>query len=315
MPRKYGTVLIAGPTASGKSRLALELAEAVGGIVVNADSMQVYRELRVLTARPTPQDEARAPHRLYGFRPAAQPYSVGLWLADIRSVLDEARAEGRMAVIVGGTGLYFSALTEGLSDIPPIPAEVREKWRGESAAQDAPELHAMLAARDPHTAAQLRPSDTQRIVRALEVLDATGIRLRVWQERKSPPLLGGDSTVKVVLLPEREEIYARCDARFEAMLEAGALEEAAALAELALPADVPAMRAVGVAPLQAYLRGEVSFDAARIAAKTETRRYAKRQLTWIKSKMMSWRTYSTQDLKRTKNEIMSLMRDRLTVCD
>lgn len=313
MLRPHGTVLIAGPTASGKSRLALELAQAVGGVVVNADSMQVYRELRVITARPTPQDEVLAPHRLYGFRPAAQPYSVGLWLADIARVLEEARADGYPVFVVGGTGLYFSALTEGLSDIPPIPADVRDRWRTESAARHVAELHAILSARDPHTAKRLRPNDTQRIVRALEVLDATGVPLSVWQERKAAPLLSGHSALKVVLLPDRAEIYARCDARFDAMLEAGALEEAVALAQLGLPQDAPAMRAVGVAPLLAHVRGEVSLDMARMAAQMETRRYAKRQLTWIKSKMLSWNRLSAQSMERTKSEIIVLMRDCLTM--
>lgn len=313
MAEKVRAVLIAGPTASGKSGLALDLAETFGGVVINADSMQVYRELRILTARPSPEEEARAPHRLYGFRPAAEPYSVALWLEDAARVLSEAEEEGLLPIIVGGTGLYFHALTEGLSNIPAIPEDVRAYWRAEGEAHPAEKLHASLAQRDPQTAAALRPSDTQRIVRALEVLDATGMPLAEWQIRRTPPLLPASQTLRIVLELDRAELYARCDARFDWMMQAGALEEAAHIAELGLAAALPVMRAVGLPPLLAHLRGEMSLAEAETIAKTDTRRYAKRQMTWIRSKMISWNRYYAQQIERTKREIHILLQRCLTV--
>ena len=227
-------VLICGPTASGKSALALELAREFGGVVINADSMQVYAELRIITNRPTPADEASAPHRLYGFRPAREPYSTALWLADVRAALDEAGREGRLPIIVGGTGLYFKALTEGLSDIPDIPEEVRARYRLLAQMEPPQALHAELARRDPLTAARLRPTDPQRIVRALEVLEATGRPLAEWQATKQPPLLPSANVFPLVMNVDRAELYRRCDARFDAMVAQGAIEEARTVAALGL---------------------------------------------------------------------------------
>ncbi len=312
MADKVRAVLIAGPTASGKSALAMAVAEAFGGVVVNADSMQVYRELRILTSRPSEADEARVPHRLYGFRPAAEPYSVALWLADVARMLREAEDEGALPVIAGGTGLYFSALTEGLSEVPAIPDKVRKHWRAEAQARAAPELHALLAERDPETAARLRPSDTQRIVRALEVVEATGFGLGAWHAKRPPPLLPLRETVPLVLGVEREELYRRCDARFDAMIAAGALDEAARMLSLALPPDRPAMRAVGLPPLLDHLRGLSSLEKAVRQAKIDTRRYAKRQQTWINSTMIAWNAINAKDMKRTKDEICQFMHQRLT---
>ncbi len=307
-----GAVLICGPTASGKSALALSLAREFGGVVIDADSMQVYAGLRVITNRPAPEEEAAAPHRLYGFRPVQEPYSAALWLADVKEALAEARREGWLPIVVGGTGLYFKALTEGLSDIPAIPPEIRERLRTAAQSQAAEALHAELARRDPVTAERLRPSDRQRIVRALEVLEATGRPLAEWQGNKQPPLLPLAQTYPVALTLERAELYRRCDARFEAMLEGGALEEAGAMAALGLDPGLPAMRAVGLPPLISHVRGEISLEAAAAAAKTATRNYAKRQVTWIRGNFCSWNNTSTQQTERTKGDIFRLMQKRLT---
>ncbi|MFY9639379.1 MAG: tRNA (adenosine(37)-N6)-dimethylallyltransferase MiaA [Rhodomicrobium sp.] len=307
-----GAVLICGPTASGKSALALELAREARGVVINADSMQVYAGLRILTNRPVPEEEAAVPHRLYGFRSLSEPYSTALWLADVKEALAEAERQGWLPIIVGGTGLYFKALTEGLSDIPEIPPEIRECYRLAAQSQPAETLHAELARRDPTTAARLRPSDPQRIVRALEVLEATGRPLADWQGKKQPPFLPLAQTYPFTQALSREELYRRCDARFETMLANGAIEEARAVAALGLDPALPAMRAVGLPPLLAHLRGELSLDEAAAAAKTATRNYAKRQLTWIRGNFRSWITFDTQVMQRTKDEINSLLRKRLT---
>jgi tRNA dimethylallyltransferase len=286
--------LIAGPTASGKSALAARLAAERGGIVVNADSMQVYRELRILTARPTEAEEAAVPHRLYGFRAAAQPYSVAEWLKDVAPLIAAARQGGQPLVIVGGTGLYFKALLEGLSPVPDIPEDIRCRWRAEAAARDSTELHAILRRRDPAMAARLMSSDPQRIVRALEVLEATGRSLLHWQLVAGEALLSPADAELLCVSPQRETLYARCDARLDAMIEAGALEEVRGLAALELDPGLPAMRALGVRPMLAHLRGMLTLDAALAAAKTETRRYAKRQLTWHKRNMIAWQQLNTQ---------------------
>jgi tRNA dimethylallyltransferase len=307
-----GAVLICGPTASGKSALALELAREFGGVVINADSMQVYAELRVITNRPTEQEEAAAPHRLYGIRPAREPYSAALWLADVKAALAEAERQSWLPIVVGGTGLYFKALTEGLSDIPDIPPEIRAHYRQAAQIRPAAELHAELARRDPLTAARLRPSDPQRIVRALEVLEATGRPLADWQGRREPPLLPLSQAYAIAMTPGRDELYRRCDARFDAMIAAGAVEEARAIAALGLDPSLPAMRAVGLPALIAYVRGGLSLEEAAAAAKTSTRNYAKRQLTWIRGNFASWNCVSAQSLERTRQELNIFLGNRLT---
>ena len=216
------TILIAGPTASGKSALAIELALRHGGTVINADSMQVYRDLRVLTARPTPADEARVPHALFGHVDGADAYSTGRWVEDARAAISAAHAAGRTAIVVGGTGLYFKALTEGLAPIPPIPAATRAHWRREVLRLGAGPAHALLARRDPETARRLEPTDSQRIARALEVLDATGRSLAAWQQEPARPVVDAEAAERIVLLPPRAELHRRCDARFVAMVDAGA---------------------------------------------------------------------------------------------
>lgn len=287
-------LLIAGPTASGKSALALAAAEAAlsrgrPAVVINADSMQVYDALRLVTARPSVEEEARAPHRLYGHVPAAERYSVGRWLADIGPVLAACRAEGALAVVVGGTGLYFKALTEGLTQLPDIAPEVRRHWAAELAARGPQTLHRLLAERDPHAAAAIRPADRQRIARALEVLDATGRPLSEWREAgAAAALLPAASARLLVVAPERPALLARIDARFDAMLQQGAVDEVRALLAQGLDAELPVMKATGLRELAGAVRGEVSLEAAAAAAKTATRRYAKRQATWLRHQMSDW---------------------------
>jgi tRNA dimethylallyltransferase len=281
-------ILIAGPTASGKSAAALELADRLGGTVINADSMQVYRELAVLTARPSAADLTRAPHRLYGMAPAAEAYSVGRWLEDAARAIAEAAAAGRLPILVGGTGLYFKALTDGLAPIPDVPQEIREHWRRRAEELGPEGLHRELGARDPAMAARLRPSDPQRIARALEVIDATGVSLAEWQGASATPLLAPDGVVRLVVAPEREPLYAAIDARFDVMMEQGALEEVEALLARGLDHGLPAMRAHGVRELGAYLAGRTSLGEAAAKAKTESRRYAKRQMTWLRRFMKDW---------------------------
>jgi tRNA dimethylallyltransferase len=284
-------VLIAGPTASGKSGVGLELACGLGGTVINADSMQVYRELRVLTARPSQSEEARAPHRLYGTVSAAQACSVGRWLDDAADAIAEARGEEKLPILVGGTGLYFRALTEGLAPVPDIPAEVRSYWREQAAKLGREALHQELAARDPAMAARLKPADPQRIVRALEVIDATGVSLAEWQGGNAAPLLAPGDVLRLVIAPEREPLFAAIDTRFDRMIEHGAVGEVRALLDLELDPGRPAMRAHGVRELAAYLSGAVSREEAVAKAKTESRRYAKRQMTWLRRFMSDWRWF------------------------
>lgn len=286
--RRPKAVLVAGPTASGKSAAALALAARFGGTVINADSMQVYRELAVLTARPGPADLAAAPHRLYGTVEAAEAYSVGRWLADVGACLDEAEREARLPILVGGTGLYFKSLTEGLAPVPDIPEELRRFWRDEADRLGGEGLYRALAARDPAFAARLRPSDPQRVLRALEVIDATGVSLGEWQGTSAAPLLTSADSLKLVLAPERGPLYATIDARFDRMLTSGALDEVRALMAQGLDDGLPAMRAHGVRELSAYLRGEASLEQAAAKAKTESRRYAKRQMTWARRFMADW---------------------------
>jgi tRNA dimethylallyltransferase len=278
-------VLIAGPTASGKSALALALAEAARGTVINTDSMQVYRDLRILTARPTPEEEARVPHRLYGHVDAAINYSAGAWVNDAARVLEETRADGRLPIFVGGTGLYFKALTRGLSSVPPIPADVREAIRARLESDGPEALHAELAARDPAAAERLKPRDRVRIARALEVIEATGRPLADWHSEGLPPLLPPDGVVALFLAPDRTELYERIDRRFVTMVEGGALDEITPLADRQLDPLLPAMKAHGVPALIRHLRGEISRDEAIAIGQLDTRHYAKRQFTWFRHQL------------------------------
>jgi tRNA dimethylallyltransferase len=281
-------VLIAGPTASGKSAVALAVAERLGGTVINADSMQVYRDLRILTARPSPEETGRVPHLLYGHVDAAVNYSAGRWVEDVMAALSAVQAAGGLPVIVGGTGLYFKALTQGLSDIPAVPEAVRAAVRADAEGVASADLHARLAACDPETAARLNPSDRQRLLRALEVLAATGRPLAAWQDEPRRPKLDAASTLGVFLAPERAWLTARIDARFDAMIAAGALDEVAALKARHLDPALPAMRAHGVPGLIAHLDGEVALEEAVRRGKADTRAYAKRQVTWFRHQMPGW---------------------------
>ncbi len=283
-----GAVLIAGPTASGKSALGIRLAQKLDGVVINADSMQVYRDLRILTARPTRQEEAEAPHLLYGHVDAAVNFSVGRYVADAIRVLQDIRGR-KLPIFVGGTGLYFKALTEGLSDMPPVPEEVREQVRRESEGLETPELHRLLSERDPETARTLRPSDRLRIQRALEIFAATGRPLVSFHGSRQPGPLADVPVVKLFLAPDRDELRRRIDARFLAMMEQGALDEVRALAERNLDPMLPAMRAHGVPGLLAHLRGEMALEEAIARGQGDTRRYAKRQFTWFRHQLQDWR--------------------------
>jgi tRNA dimethylallyltransferase len=275
-------VLIAGPTASGKSALALELAQKTGGIVINADSMQVYRDLRVITARPTREEEARAPHRLYGHVDASVNFSAGAWVTDAAKALAEARGAARLPIFVGGSGLYFRVLTRGLSAVPPIPSEVRDAVRSRLERDGVEALHAELALRDAVSAERLKPRDRTRIARALEVVEATGRTLPDWHREGLPPLLPPGEFNALFLAPAREELYARIDARFDSMLATGALEEVAALAARKLDPLLPAMKAHGVPALIRHLRSEITRDQAAETGRADTRHYAKRQFTWFR---------------------------------
>ncbi|HMK88049.1 MAG TPA: tRNA (adenosine(37)-N6)-dimethylallyltransferase MiaA [Methylocystis sp.] len=294
MARSPRVILIAGPTASGKSALALALAQRLGGAVVNADSMQVYRDLRVLTARPTPEEERQVPHLLFGHVDGAQNYSLGRWLEDFRAALEALSAQGRPAIVAGGTGLYFLSALRGLSEIPPVPADVRARVRAEAEGRPPQELHAELARLDPETAARLRCSDPQRVLRALEVFAATGTPLARLQKERSRPLLDAQTTPAFFLAPPREELYARIDARFEKMVSAGALDEVASLAARRLDPALPVMRAHGVPHLIAHLEGRLSLDDAKSRGKADTRHYAKRQFTFARHQLPSFQWFESE---------------------
>jgi tRNA dimethylallyltransferase len=282
---KRRALLIAGPTASGKSAAALALARRLGATIVNADSMQVYRDLRVLTARPSVAEESQAPHEMFGGVDGAVNFSAGLWLVEARAVAARVFAQGRPVIFVGGTGLYFRALTQGFSDIPAVPEAVRARVRAEAEPFQSVELHAQLAACDAATAAKLRPSDRQRVLRALEVFAATGQPLASFQGARGAPLLEAGQWAGLFLAPDRETLNGAIDRRFEAMLEAGALEEVAALAARQLDPALPVMRAHGAPHLIAHLRGDLSLAEAASRSTLDTRRYAKRQFTWARHQM------------------------------
>jgi len=283
--REQKIILIAGPTASGKSALAVALAEKLGGVIVNADSMQVYRDLRIITARPTPADEARVPHRLYGHVDAAENYSVGRWCTEVAAVLAAAAAQAQPAIIVGGTGLYFSALSRGLAAVPPIPRTIREDVRTRLAREGVAALHAELVRHDPAAAERLRPGDRSRVSRALEVVLATGRSLLEWHERGMPAAVNLAKVAKVFLAPDRAMLYRRIDARFDAMMAAGALDEVRALAARVLDPSLPAMKAHGVPWLIRHLGGAIDLATAIEGAKRDTRRYTKRQATWFRNQL------------------------------
>jgi tRNA dimethylallyltransferase len=278
MGKKPPLALIAGPTASGKSALALALAERSGGVIINADSAQVYRDLRVVSARPTAEDEARAPHRLYGYRDGADLCSAADWAVDAKAVIAEAHQAGRLPIIVGGTGLYIRTLLEGIAPVPEIDPEIRR------AVRELPvvKAHAALAREDAEAATRLRPTDTTRVARALEVVRSTGRPLATWQADRTGGIGAGVALRPLILLPPRNWLHARCDARFETIFSEGGIVEVRGLIDRHLPVAAPVMRAIGVREIAAFLRGEMMREEALAAGKTATRQYAKRQYTWFR---------------------------------
>lgn len=279
--------LIAGPTASGKSRLALEMAERTGAVIINADSQQLYADLRVLSARPSVEDEARADHRLYGVADAAESWSVGRWTRAVMPLLEELAAQDRPALLVGGTGLYFNALTRGLADIPAVPDAVRDTVQAAYDAEGEAAFRRRLAEVDPASAAAITPGDRQRLIRALAVAQSTGRSLSDWKA-DTRPLLAPGSHDALVVEPPRDRLYANCDARVALMIKHGAVDEVRALLARNLDPALPAMKAVGVPELTAHLSGQTSLDKAIAAIRLSTRHYAKRQLTWFRNQTRDW---------------------------
>jgi tRNA dimethylallyltransferase len=308
-------VILGGPTASGKSALALTIAAAFDGVIINADSMQVYRELPVLTAQPTGTTRAQAPHRLYGFLAITDRCSAGRWAELARAEIETALAARRLPIIVGGTGLYIAALLNGLAPVPAVPAAVRTAAQQRLADLGKAAFHAELSRRDPITAARIRPTDSQRMVRAWEVIEATGRSLAVWQTDRNGT--GGDDDVRfirLVLLPAREELYAACSARFATMIECGALEEARYATGLGLDPGLPAMKALGLRELIDHLRGRMRLAEAIVAAQQATRRYAKRQITWFRHQLTEALTLTPetpigQYSERFLDEIFRIIRE------
>jgi tRNA dimethylallyltransferase len=293
-------ILIHGPTASGKTRLAIALAKRLGGEIVNADAMQVYRDLDVLTARPDAQEQAEAPHHLFGHVDAATRYSAGAWAKEAGSLIASLRAADRVPIVVGGTGLYLMALTDGLSEIPPIPEEARAEARTR-VAKDPGAAFAELAAKDPAAKERIEPHDRQRIARALEVLIATGRPISSFHGEQAPVLAKGQ-WLGVALTPPRERLYERINARVDRMMKTGALDEARALWARKLDRELPAMRAHGMPGFCDYFEGLASL-------KRDTRRYAKRQMTWIAHQFTLWPRVPSEDLDTRARVIMAMHRD------
>lgn len=302
MPRP---VLILGPTASGKSALALALARRLDGEIVNADSMQVYRDLRVLTARPDVAEEAQAPHHLYGVVDAAVRFSTGAWLRAARAAIADIDGRGRTPIVVGGTGLYFRALTEGLDDIPEPPEDLRAGLAARMAQRGPEILHEELAALDPEAAGKIMPRDAPRVLRALAVRLATGRSILRWRVGARPPA-GAGAPVRMALTPPRPALYAAIDERFSTMLAQGALEEVRALAARALDPALPVMKAHGMPWLSAHLRGEMSLEQASELARRDTRRYAKRQFTWIAHQTPDWPAIAETELEGRVAHVLAL---------
>ena len=279
--------LIAGATASGKSRLALDMAAKTGAVIINADSQQLYVDLRILSARPSLEDEARAEHRLYGVADAAESWSVGRWTRAVVPLLEELAAQDRPALLVGGTGLYFNALTRGLADIPAVPEAVRDTVQAAYDLEGEAAFRRRLAEVDPTAAVAITPGDRQRLIRALAVAQATGRSLSDWKA-DTKPLLAPGSYEALVVEPPRDRLYAACDVRVSQMIQNGALDEVRALLARNLDPTLPAMKAVGVPELAAHLSGATTLDQAVAAIRLSTRPYAKRQLTWFRNQTSDW---------------------------
>ena len=282
---EFDAILIAGPTAGGKSAMAMALASAHNGVVINADSMQVYDTLRVLTARPSVAETESVPHELYGHIPAVKSYSTGQWLRDVEKALVAVRSEGRLPIFVGGTGLYFKALTGGLSDMPVVPAEIRDHYRTKLRELGAQNLFLELKDRDPEVSGKLNASDGQRIVRALEILSATGQSIAAFTASNGPKIVDPETARKIVVLPDRALLHNRINKRFSIMMDQGAIEEVEALlAQNPDPAS-PLMKAIGVREIARFLQGDLSREGVITLASAATRQYAKRQMTWFRNQM------------------------------
>jgi tRNA dimethylallyltransferase len=288
-------LLIAGATSSGKSALALRLADKLGGVIINADSMQVYRDLRIITARPSEAEALLVPHLLYGHVDASENYSVGRWCRDAVAAIGEAERAGRLPIIVGGTGLYFKALTHGLASVPPIPVDIRTHIRERLKTEGVEALHADLARHDPATAERLMVADRVRVTRGLEVVLATGRSLSDWHRDGMPPSLDPAEAAKIFLSVNRAELYRRINARFDAMISAGALDEVRALAARNLDPMLPAMKAHGVPWLLRHLLGEITLDEAAEGGKRDTRHYTKRQGTWFRHQLPDFAWVAAED--------------------
>lgn len=291
-------LIIGGPTASGKSALAVDLAEEFDGTVINADSMQVYRELDIITARPDPEDLKRAPHRLYGFLSAAEACSAALWREHALAEIHQAAEAGRVPILCGGTGLYLHALTHGLSEMPEISAGVRADARALHAEIGGAALRQKLAQGDPELAARLHDGDSQRLIRAWEVLQETGQPLSVWQQRPAEPPKG-IAFFTITLLPERASLYRSCDGRFEKMLDRGAIGEVEALMALDLDPALPAMKALGVPQIIEFIEGKIPREECVRISQRDTRRYAKRQMTWFRNQVHANLTLHEQYSERS----------------
>ena len=302
-------ILIHGPTASGKTALAIQLAKRIDGEIVNADSMQVYADLETLTARPSADELAAAPHHLFGHVDAASHYSTGHWLKEARSVIEAIRQRGKTPIIAGGTGLYLLALTQGLAEIPPIPEDIRADVRAISKEEGGAGLKERLSAVDPESAERLKTGDRQRLGRALEVWLATGNRFSSFKGKRAAPILGEGEWMGVALTPPRPRLYARIDRRFNAMLVEGAMDEARRLVDRRLNPGLPVMKAHGMPWLAAYIRGEINSDTAAQHASRDTRRYAKRQFTWIGRQFPFWPRIPSEDIETRLKVIFALYRE------
>ncbi len=302
-------LLIHGPTASGKTQLSIQMAKKLDGEIVNADSMQVYRDLHVITARPTDEEMSTAPHHLFGYKDAAERGSAGEWLRDAREVILDIQKRGKVPIVIGGTGLHLLALIEGLSEIPPIPEETRSEARAMVQKDGAQSAYEYLMKIDPDTGSKLVPNDRQRVARALEVWLATGKPLSSYHENKTPPVLGAGEWMGIALTPPRNRLYNRIDRRFAGMMMEGAMDEARALFERNLDPLLPAMKAHGMPWLLSYLRGEISAEAAADFAKRDTRRYAKRQFTWISHQFPFWPRIPSMELDVRSRVIHALFKE------
>ena len=305
----HPAILIHGPTASGKTALAIAVAKSLGGEVINADSMQVYRDLKVISARPSEEEMDGVTHHLFGHVDAAERYSTGEWLEEARARIRDLQKKNKPAILVGGTGLYLLALTQGLSDIPPIPEDIRAEVREISDKEGADGLRARLEPVDPDTSARLGTGDRQRLARAYEVWLTTGRSISDFQTERQPPVLLDREWIGFALTPPRAKLYAKIDRRFEGMLMQGAMAEARALIQRGLDPELPAMKAHGMPWLAAFARGEISAELAAENAKRDTRRYAKRQFTWIGRQFPFWPRIPGTELPERMRVILALYKE------